>query len=96
VRNLELQDVLDVDYEKLEELKYKATEFIDATSILMEEKQGIDIESESQLLKFFSQKLEEMLNNEINLQIFVNNIEKLRGVSYSNNGVKLYFKKKTK
>jgi hypothetical protein len=96
VRNLELQDLLDIDYEKLEELKYKATEFIDATSILIDEKDKLkeNSDSESDLLVFFSQKLQEMLNNEINLQIFVNNIEKVRGITYSNNGVKVFFKTK--
>lgn len=88
-------DILDIDYEKLEELKIKATDFIDATSILIDEKEKLNQNSQSEqdLVLFFSQKLQEMLNNEINLQIFVNNIEKVRGISYSNNGVKVYFQK---
>lgn len=93
VRNLEIQDLLDIDYEKLEELKDKAKEFIDATSIMIEEKAGQDTQSESDLLLFFSQKLQELLNNEINLQIFVNNLEKVKGISYSNNGIKVFFNK---
>jgi hypothetical protein len=94
IRNLELQDILDIDYEKLDEIKYKALDFIDATSLLMDEneKLGQNTEAESDLLLFFSQKLQEMQSNEINLQIFVNNLEKVKGISYSNNGMKIFFK----
>jgi hypothetical protein len=98
VSNLEMQDLLDIDYEKLEELKFKAQEFMDATAMLIEEKEKInqDTQSEQDLMFFFSQKLQEMLNNEINLKIFVNNIDKVKGISYSNNGVKVFFKDKEK
>lgn len=94
IRNLELQDILDIDYEKLDEIKNKALEFIDATSLLMDEneKLGQNTESESELLLFFSQKLQELQSNEINLQIFVNNLEKVKGIGYSNNGMKIFFK----
>jgi len=93
IRNLELTDLLDIDYEQLDETKNKAIEFIDATSSLIFEKEqtGEDTQTESDLVLFFSQKLQEMKNNEINLQIFANNLKKVRGVSYSNNGVKVYF-----
>jgi hypothetical protein len=96
VRNLEIVDLLDVDYEKLSELRSKATEFIDATSMLIEEKKekSQNTESESAIVLFLSQKLQEMITNEINLQIFINNLDNVKGCSYSNNGVKVFFKTK--
>ena len=56
------------------------------------EKLGRNTDSESELLLFFSQKLQELQSNEINLQIFVNNLEKVKGIGYSNNGMKIFFK----
>ncbi len=93
---MELQDLLDVDYEKLEELKEKTSELIDATSMLISEKEKLeeDIQGEVGIVIFFDQKLQEMRQNEFNLKIFVNNIEKVSGISYNVNGVKVYFKKK--
>lgn len=93
---LELDDLLDIDYDKLEELKCKAKEFIDATSLLIAEKKAENksTEEEEQLSIFFIKKLEEILENKLNIQIFVNNIEKVNSLSYSNNGIKVNFKKK--
>ena len=34
----------------------------------------------------------EMQNNKINLDIAVNNIEKIKSLNYSDDGVKVYFK----
>jgi hypothetical protein len=95
VHNLEIQDILDIDYEKLQEIKQKTLEFIDVISNLIEEKSslGQDTACEESLVGFFSEKLNEMLGNEINLQIFANNIEKVKGISYSHHGVRLYFNK---
>lgn len=58
------------------------------------EKSGEDIQSDVEIVIFFDQKLQEMRQNEYNLKIFVNNIEKVSGISYNVNGVKVYFKKK--
>jgi len=93
---LELNNLLDIDYEKLEELKCKAKEFIDATSVLIAEKkaENKNTEEEEQLSIFFIKKLEEILENKLNIHRFVNNIEKVNTLSYSNNGIKVNFKKK--
>jgi hypothetical protein len=90
-----LQDILDIDHEKLQEIKQKTLEFIDVISNIIEEKKslGQSAESEESLITFFTEKLNEMLGNEINLQIFTNNIERVKGISYSHHGVKLYFNK---
>jgi hypothetical protein len=94
IRNLELVDILDIDYDKLNEIKTKATDFIDVTSSVIYdmEQKGESTESESDLLMFFYQKKQEIQNNEINIQIFANNLERVRGVSYNNNGVRIFFK----
>jgi hypothetical protein len=94
IRNLELVDILDIDYDKLNEIKTKATDFIDVTSsvIYEMEQKGEPTESELDLIMFFYQKIEEIKSNEINIQIFANNLEMVRGVSYNNNGVRIFFK----
>jgi len=96
VDNLELHNLLDIDYELLEELKEKALEFIDASSLVIQEKKndGKATESEEELSTFFLKKLEEIIGNKLNIQIFINNIEKVSSLSYSNKGIKIYFKKK--
>lgn len=96
IQNLELQDILDIDYDKLNEIKEKSLEFIDAASLLGEEfdKQGKDIENISELLFFFSNKLNEMKSNQINLQIFTDNLDRVKGIHYTTNGVKVFFQNK--
>jgi hypothetical protein len=96
VHNLELQDILDIDYDKLNEIKEKSLEFIDAASLLCEEfdQQGKDIENISELLFFFSNKLNEMKSNEINLQIFTDNLDRVKVIHYTSNGVKVFFQNK--
>lgn len=94
IRELEIIDLIDVDYELLAELKGKAMEFIDATSYLIEEKKKKNEETNSDeaFVLFLSEKFQEMRNNEINLQIFVSNLEKVKELCYSNNGVKIFFR----
>lgn len=99
INNLEIQDLLDTDFEKLSELKAKAEEFTDATSTLLEEKtktdpnHGESVIPEEELMNFFMEKLNEMKQNELNLRIFIDNLERVKGIAYSNNGVKIYYKK---
>jgi len=59
VQALEIQDLLDIDYEKLKELKVKALEFIDATSYLIQEKnKESEANAEEELVLFFNEKLQ--------------------------------------
>jgi hypothetical protein len=94
IRNLEILDLLDVDYEKLEELKMRTTDMIDVTSELIEEKEKLkkSTASEQSFVLFFSQKLDELISNEINLKIFIDNLEKVKSISYSSSVVKIFFK----
>jgi len=98
INNLELQDLLDTDFEKLSELKAKAEEFTDATSTLLEEKTKLNpvldcVAPEEELMNFFMEKLNEMKQNELNLRIFIDNLERVKGITYSDNGVKIYYQK---
>ena len=88
---------MDTDINKLSELKEKAMEFTDATSTLIEDKinenENVNTEAEEELMHFFMEKLNEMKQNEINLQIFIDNMERVKGINYSQNKTKIYYKK---
>lgn len=96
LRNLEITDVFDVDADLLTELQQKCVEFIDVTSYLADEKEKSgkleEAQSDQMLLNYLTEKLAEMKNNEINLKIAINNIENIKSLSYSTNGVKIYFR----
>lgn len=92
--SLELNQILDIDYDKLEILKKKALEFIDATSHVLEnEKDSESNSSIEELVIFFNEKLQEIRANDINIQIFIQNLERVNGVCYEPNGTKIFFKK---
>jgi len=44
-------------------------------------------------MNFFMEKLNEMKQNELNLRIFIDNLERVKGIRYSKNGVKIFYKK---
>ena len=89
INNLELTHMLDIDYEKLEELKEKSLEFIDASTLSLETYVN---EGDEDILVFFTQKLQELRENDINIQIFIQNIEKVHGIKYEKDGARIYFK----
>lgn len=90
--SLELNQILDIDYAKLEILKKKALEFIDATSHVLENEKENDTSVE-ELVIFFNEKLQEIRANDINIQIFIQNLERVNGICYEPNGAKIFFKK---
>ena len=99
INAIDLQSLLDTDFDKLSELKAKAEEFTDATSSLLEDKlknsseENVNTAAEEELMIFFMEKLNEMKQNEINLHIFIDNMDRVKGMSYSQNGTKIYYKK---
>lgn len=94
VPKLEIQDLLDTEYEHLEDLKDKCKEYYDYTDrIVQDKKRTVSHPDEEHLLLFFTNKLEELQANENNIQIFMNNIDKVESLSYSKNGTKVYFYK---
>ena len=83
-------DLFNFDFEKIEELKDKVTHFSEITSNLIE---NTDEEGNEDLLVFFCEKLNDIKRNQINLQQFVNNIEKVDGLLFSENKKEIYFKR---
>ena len=96
IQALQVSDLLDIDAELLEELKKKCQDFTDAASYLSEEKekagQSEEAKSDQQFMQYLMNQYIEMQNNKINLDIAVNNIEKIKSLKYSDEGVKVYFK----
>lgn len=78
------------DFEKIEELKDKVTEYSEVTSNLIEQTEE---EGNEDLLVFFCEKLNEIKKNEISLQLFVDNIEKVDSLVFSENKKEIYFKR---
>jgi hypothetical protein len=93
--SLELNQILDIDYAKLEILKKKALEFIDATSHVLENEKDND-SSVEELVIFFNEKLQQIRANDINIQIFIQNLERVNGICYEPNGAKIVFKREKK
>ena len=96
IQDLEVVDLLDIDSELLEDLKLKCKEFTDVASNLSEEKEKMgqteEAKSDQQFMQYLMNQYIEMQNNKINLDIAVNNIEKIKALKYSDDGVKVYFK----
>ena len=96
IGQLDVVDLLDIDAKLLEDLKKKCRDFTDAASYLSEEKekngQTEEAKSDQQFMQYLMNQYIEMQNNSINLDIAVNNIEKIKSLQYSADGVKVYFK----
>ncbi len=96
IGQLDVVDLLDIDSKLLEDLKKKCRDFTDAASYLSEEKekngQTEEAKSDQQFMQYLMNQYIEMQNNSINLDIAVNNIEKIKSLQYSADGVKVYFK----
>ena len=96
IQDLQVADILDIDADLLETLKEKCRAFTDAASYLSEEKekagQTEEAKSDQQFMQYLMNQYIEMQNNKINLDIAVNNIEKIKSLNYSDDGVKVYFK----
>ena len=96
VQALQVSDLLDIDADLLEDLKKKCQDFTDAAAYLSEEKeksgQTEEAKSDQQFMQYLMNQYIEMQNNKINLDIAVNNIEKIKSLKYSDDGVKVYFK----
>ena len=96
IQSLQVKDLLDIDADLLEDLKKKCQYFTDAASFLSEEKEKAgqmeEAKSDQQFMQYLTNQYIEMQNNKINLDIAVNNIEKIKSLKYSDDGVKVYFK----
>ena len=96
IQKLQVKDLFDIDAELLEDLKKKCQDFTDTASTLSEQKekagQSEDAKSDVEFMQYLTTQYVEMQNNKINLDIALNNIEKIKALKYSDDGVKVYFK----
>ena len=96
IQNLQVSDLFDIDADLLEDFKKKCQDFTDAASYLSEEKeksgQTEEAKSDQLFMQYLMNQSIEMQNNSINLNIVVNNIEKIKCLKYNDDGVKVYFK----
>ena len=96
---LKIGELLNTDFDQINELKIKTKKFIDSCSLLLEEKlqklkeQGKEADGilEREVLEFFQEKYNELTANEANLHILINNFDKIKEIAYSNLGVKVIF-----
>ncbi len=96
IQNLQVSDLLDIDADLLEDLKKKCQDFTDTAAYLSEEKekagQTEEAKSDQQFMQYLMNQYILIQNNKINLDIAVNNIEKIISLKYIDEGVKVYFK----
>ena len=98
IQSLQVKDLLDIDSEMLEELKKKCQDFTNAASTLSEEKEKAgqieEAKSDQEFMQYLMAQYVKMQDNNINLDIAVNNIDRLQYLQYNDDGVKVYFKHK--
>ena len=96
IQSLQVKDLLDIDSEMLEDLKKKCQDFTNAASNLSEEKERSgqieEAKSDQQFMQYLMDQYVKMQDNNINLDIAVNNIDKIKSLQYNDDGVKVYFK----
>ena len=96
IQSLQVKDLLDIDSEMLEDLKKKCQDFTNAASNLSEEKERSgqieEAKSDQQFMQYLMNQYVQMQDNNINLDIAVNNIDKIKSLQYNDDGVKVYFK----
>ena len=96
IQALQVADLFDIDLDLLKDLRSKCIDFTDAASYLSEEKeksgQTEEAKSDQLFMQYLMNQSIEMQNNSINLNIVVNNIEKIKCLKYNDDGVKVYFK----
>lgn len=89
IADLEVQELLNIDYENLGELKERTGEIINKTTQIIEN--GSADDGKESLLLFFCDKLSEIKKNEINVQMFIQNIDKVDNISYGEDKTQIYF-----
>ena len=86
IENLEIEDLLNIDLGRISELKDKAKDFIEACNSQTESEN-----QKEELLIVFGEKLNDLKKNETNLQTFINYIEKVDTLVYSENKTQVNF-----
>jgi len=78
--------MLNIDYEKIGELKEKVKTFTNLASNINNK------EGNEELLVFLCEKLNDIKKNETNIQVFINNIDRVDSFCYSDNKTEVFFK----
>ena len=96
IKLLQIKDLLDIDSEILEDLKKKCQDFTNAASNLSEEKERSgqieEAKSDQQFMNYLMDQYVKMQGNNINLDVAVDNIDKIKSLQYNDDGLKIYFK----
>jgi predicted RNA-binding protein with EMAP domain len=87
LNKLEIEDLLNIDLEKISELKDKAKDLIEACN---EQKDNTEGRNE-ELLIFFGEKLNDLNKNEANLQTFINYVDKVDTLVFTENKTQVNF-----
>ena len=97
IQDFDIKNLFDVDIEYILNSQDKINELCSASATLTEKyKQSSNEEKETDklLLDYLADKKVENRQTEINIAIAINNLEKIKGLMFSENGVKLYFEDK--
>jgi hypothetical protein len=96
IKDLTAYDLFDIDSDLLEQLKEKCRNFTDVAAKISEEKEKIGKSEEAKNDQEFMQNLmtqySELQNNSINIDIAVNNIDKIKSLQYTPEGVRVFYK----
>jgi hypothetical protein len=84
IEKLEIEDLLNIDLEKINNLKDKANDLIEACN----DSSG---DQKDELSIYFNEKLNELHKNETNLQTFINNIDKVDTLVFYENKTQVNF-----
>jgi len=97
IKNLDVNDIFGVDAELLINIVSKCKEFIDATSYFANNKENSgqkdEAKSDYEFMNYLTEIMSEINGTKINLEIIIDNIEKIKSLQYNSDGVKVYFKK---
>jgi hypothetical protein len=100
LKGLKINELLNIDFEELKNLKKKTINFIEYCKIAYKEylmdpnpddKDEVTNVTEEEVVEFFKEKLEELRTNEINLHLVIDNIEKITEIVYSKDSIKIKF-----
>ena len=94
IKEMDIKDIFDVDIEYIANTNDKVSELCNASASISEKlvnSSKEEKETDVLLLNYLGEKKVENKQTEINLGIAINNLDKIRGLNFSENGVKVFF-----
>ena len=96
IKDLTAIDLFDIDSELLEQLKEKCRNFTDVAAKISEEKEKMgkseEAKNDQEFMNNLMNQYSELQNNRINIAIATNNIDKIKSLQYTPEGVKVFYK----